>query len=49
MEICCTMSEGDGGQTQCVNHGEEATLLTLPVPLGAMQSGGIVEHSVREC
>ena len=35
-------------QTQCVNHGEEATPLTLPVLLGATQTGGIVEHSVGE-
>ena len=33
LEICCTMSLEDGGQTQCVNHGEEATPLMLPVVL----------------
>ena len=38
----------DGGQTQCVNHGEKATLLMLPVLLGATQTGGVVEHSVGE-
>ena len=42
------MSEEDGGQTQCVNHEEEATPLTLPVLLCATQTGGVVEHSVGE-
>ena len=42
------MSEEDGGLTQCVDYGEEATLLMLPVLLGATQTGGIVEYSVGE-
>ena len=33
LEIRCTMSEEDGGQTQCANHGEEATPLMLSVVL----------------
>ena len=42
------MGEEDGRQTQCVHDGEEATLLTLPVLLGATQTGGIVEHSTGD-
>ena len=30
-DICCTVSEEDCRQTQCVNHGEQATPLTLSV------------------
>ena len=48
LEICCTVGEEDGGQTQCVHHGEEVTPLKLPVLLGATQTGGIVEHSIGE-
>ena len=49
LEVCCTVSEEDSGQTQSVDHGEEATPLTLPVLLGATQTGGKVENSVCLC
>ena len=42
------MGEEDSGQTQSVDHGEEATPLTLPVLLGATQTGGEVENSTGE-
>ena len=48
LEMCCTVGEEEGWQTQCVHHGEEVTPLMLPVLLGAMQIGGIVEHSIGE-
>ena len=48
LKVCCTVSEEDGGQTQSVDHGEEATPLTLPVLLGATQTGGEVEDSTGE-
>ena len=48
LEVCCTVGEEDGGQTQSVDHGEEATPLTLPVLLGATQTGGEVEDSTGE-
>ena len=48
LEVCCTVSEEDSGQTQSVHHGEEATPLTLPVLLGATQTGGEVEDSTGE-
>ena len=43
------MSEEDGGQTHCANHGEDTTPLLLPVLLGATQTGGIVKHLIGEC
>ena len=43
LEVCCTVSEEDSAQTQSVDHGEEATPPTLPILVGAMQTGGIVE------
>ena len=42
------MGEEDSGQTQSVDHGEEATPLTLPVLLSATQTGGEVEDSTGE-
>ena len=48
LEVCCTVSEEDIGQTQSVNHEEKATPLTLPVLLGATQAGGKVEDSTGE-
>ena len=48
LEVCCTVGEEDGGQTQSVDHGEEATPLMLPVLLGATQTGGEVEDSTGE-
>ena len=48
LEVCCTVSEEDSGQTQSVDHEEEATPLTLPVLLGATQTGGEVEDSTGE-
>ena len=41
-EVCCTVSEEDCRETQCVNHGEQTTPLTLTVLLGATQTGGVV-------
>ena len=35
LEVCSTVCEEDGGQTQCVHHGEQTTPLTLPVLLHA--------------
>ena len=49
LEVCCTVSEEDGRQTQCVDHGEQTTPLTLPVLPAATQTGSIVEHSTGEC
>ena len=48
LQVCCTVSEEDGGQTQSVDHGEQATPLTLPILLGATQTGGIVKHATGE-
>ena len=48
LEVCCTVCKEDSGQTQSVNHGEEATPLPLPVLLGATQTGGEVEDSTGE-
>lgn len=35
LEVRCTVGKEDGGETQCINHGEQTTPLTLPVLLGA--------------
>ena len=48
LEVCCSVGEEDSGQTQSVDHGEEATPLTLPVLLGATHTGGEVEDSTGE-
>ena len=48
LEVCCTVGKEDSGQTQSVDHGEEATPLTLPILLGATQTGGEVEDSTGE-
>ena len=45
LEVCCTVSEEDCWQTQCVDHGEQTTPLTFPILLGTTQTGGIVEYS----
>ena len=38
LEVCSTVGEEDSGQTQCVYHGQQTILLTLPVLLVATQS-----------
>ena len=48
LEVCCTVSEEDCRQAQCVDHGKQTTPLTLPILLGAMQTGGVVEYSTGE-
>ena len=48
LEVCCTVSEEDCRETQCVDHGEQTTPLTLPLLLGATQTGGVVEYSTGE-
>ena len=48
LEVSWTVGEEDGGHTQSVDHGEEVTPLTLPVLLGATQTGGEVEDSTGE-
>ena len=48
LEVCCTVGKEDCRQTQCVDHGEQTTPLTLPVLLGTTQTRGIVEYSTGE-
>ena len=48
LEVCCTVSEEDCRQIQCVDHGVQTTPLTLPVLLVATQTGGVMEYSTGE-
>ena len=48
LEVCCTVGKEDCRQTQSVDHGEQTTLLTLPLLLGTTQTGGVVEYSTGE-
>ena len=40
LEVCCTVCEDDGSQTQCIDHGAQPTALTLPVLPGDWKHSG---------
>ena len=42
LEVGRTVCEEDGGQTNCVYHGNEAAVLLKPVLPGSTQRGSIV-------
>ena len=48
LEVCCTMSEEDCGQAQCVHHGDESTSLLESALPCTTQTGGIVQDTVGE-
>ena len=48
LEVGRTVCEEDGGQTNCVYHGNEAAALLEPVLPGSTQRGSIVQHAIRK-
>ena len=48
LEVGRTVCEEDGGQSNCVYHGNETAALLEPVLPGSMQRCSIVQHAIRE-